>query len=279
MKVLGINSYFHCSAAAVVDDGNVLAAAKEERMIRKKFASEYPFQAIDFCLKKAGLKLQDIDCITFPVDLAIYLEHLNSSQISSLRYRGELGYAIADGLTAIASANPKGGNFVQEWEVEGKKIKLHFINHHISHAALCFYLSPFEETAILTLDGWGEKACQLMAIGKENRIEPLEWLEFPHSLGCFYSTFTEYLGFRPNFDEWKVMGASSYGDPDRFYPMLSKLVNVKNGRIELDLSYFHFYLFHRKGHFNEKMVELLTTKALTQSFAERPIEGRIAKGR
>jgi carbamoyltransferase len=257
MKVLGINSYFHCSSACVVDNGRVLAAVQEERLTRRKLTSEFPFKSIEFCLSQAGTSLQEIDAITFPVDLAIYLEHFNRSQTSSLRYRGELGYAIADSLISMSDNSPSASEFVQSWVTDGKKSNLHFINHHLSHAAHSYFLSPFEEAAILTLDGFGEKACQMAGVGKGVEIIPQLWGDFPHSLGNLYATFTEFLGFRPSSEEWKVMGASSYGNPDRFYPLLTQLIRIDQGRVELDLSYFNFYLFHRPGWFTPKLSQLL----------------------
>jgi carbamoyltransferase len=256
VRILGINSYFHCSSACVVEDGVVLAAVQEERLNRRKLSSEFPFKGIAWCLEQTGTKFEELDAVTFPVDLAIYLEHLNGSQISALRYRGEIGYAVADALISLQPVRTA-SNFVQQWSSPSGETKLHFINHHLSHAAQSYYLSPFEESAILTLDGFGEKASQLIATGRKEKIDPILWGEFPHSVGNLYATFTEFLGFRPSSEEWKLMGASSYGDPNRFFPTLSKLVKVQDGRVELDLSYFNFYLFHRPGWYTPKLVELL----------------------
>lgn len=257
MRVLGINSYFHCSSACLLEDGVVLAAVQEERLVRRKLASEFPFKSIAWCLERAGIGLDGVDWITFPVDLAIYLEHLNRSQISSLRYRGELGYAIADALISMEGISPLASHFSQEWTINGSARRMRFVNHHLSHAAHAYCLSSFEESAILTMDAFGEKACQLAAVGRGGHIEPLQWGEFPHSLGCFYASMTDFLGFRPNSEEWKLMGASSYGDPNRFYSVLSELLRVEEGRLELDLSYFNFFQFHRPSWYSRKMERLL----------------------
>lgn len=257
MTILGLNSYFFSSSACLVEGGRILSAVQDERLVRRKFSSGFPFDSVGFCLKQNGLKPGDIDTIAFPADLAIYLEHLNRSQMSSIRYRGELGYALADGLISLHGAPPSASSFAEEWQVEGKKQKLFYINHHLAHAAQSFFLSPFERAAILVMDGFGEKACQLMALGEGTQIQPLGWVDFPHTLGRYYATFTEFLGFRPDSDEWKLMGASSYGNPERFYPALSKLIQVREGKVELDLSYFNFYQFHRPCFFSPKMAELI----------------------
>lgn len=269
VKVLGINSYFFSSSACLVDDGRVLSAVQDERLVRRKFSSEFPQKSIDFCLSKNGIEYDDLEAITFPADLAVYLENFSRPNLSSLRHRGELGYAIANYLVAAQGSGVEATDFVQEWKVNGKSQNLHFINHHLSHAAQSFFLSPFEESAILVMDGFGEKACQLSATGKGTKLTPLDWVEFPHSLGMFYAAFTEFLGFRPNSDEWKLMGASSYGNPDRFAPKLFELIRVHEGRVELDLSYFNFFQFHRPGYCSPKLRQFLpVSRAKEEALAQ-----------
>jgi len=257
-KILGVQAFFPDSSACLVVDGKIVAAVQEERLTRQKRTRAFPHQSIDYCLKNQGLQLKDIDCVAFPINPAIYLEQHSAVQSNQLRYRGEAWYSIMSHLMSINPGQLASGEASQLVTLkDGSKINVQFIEHHLAHAAMAYYLSGVNRAAILSIDGFGEKDCILFAKANENKIEPFFKQEFPHSLGCFYLTITEFLGFMPNSDEWKVMGASSYGKPDTYYDQLLALFEFKEQGFELDLNYFNFYNFHRPLNYSSKLIELL----------------------
>jgi carbamoyltransferase len=258
MKVLGIQAFFPDSSVSLVENGKVVSAVQEERLTRNKRTRVFPFKSVEYCLKKNNLTLKDIDAIAIPVNAAIYLENFDGAHSAQLRYRGELWHSILSNLMASSPHQlfaKEASQFVSM--TDGTNIKIHFIEHHLAHAAIGFYPSEFKEAAILSMDGFGEKDCMMFAHGRGTQIEPISHHEFPHSLGCFYLAITEFLGFQPNSDEWKVMGASSYGDPKKYYSALKNLFKLKGDGYELDLSYFNFYQFHRPLSYSPKLKELL----------------------
>jgi carbamoyltransferase len=253
-KVLGISAFYHDSAAALVVDGKIVAAAQEERFTRKKHDPSFPRQAIRFCLgrqngKSPSLPLEDLDAVVFYDKPFLKFERLL-----------ETYYAFAPrGLKQFLSAIPvwvKEKLFIKKvivdemnqlGSLDRKKTKLLFSEHHLSHAASAFYPSPFREAAILTLDGVGEWATASMGHGKGREIEILKELNFPHSLGLLYSAFTYYTGFKVNSGEYKLMGLSPYGDPTsgRVQKMVdliyTHLLDVKeDGSLWLNHEYFAY---------------------------------------
>ncbi len=248
-KILGISAYYHDSAAAIVVDGKVIAAAQEERFTRKKHTPDFPENAIKYCLEESGYSLNELDAVVFYDKPFLKFERLL-----------ETYYAFAPkGLISFLKSIPvwtKEKLFLRKQLMDGlksvekfdkKKIKLLFSEHHLSHAASAFYPSNFEEAAILTIDGVGEWSTASISVGKEKSIETIKEMRFPHSVGLLYSAFTYFLGFTVNSGEYKVMGLAPYGNPNseetkRFIEIIkSKLIDIKSdGSIWMDQSYFNY---------------------------------------
>lgn len=248
-KILGISAFYHDSAAAILDDGKIIAAAQEERFTRKKHTPDFPVNAIKYCLEESGFTIDELDAIVFYDKPLLKFERLL-----------ETYYAFAPkGLISFLTAIPvwvKEKLFLKKMifdelknveEYDKRKIKLLFPEHHLSHAASAFFPSPFEEAAILTIDGVGEWTTASIAHGKGNNIEFLKELKFPHSVGLLYSAFTYYLGFTVNSGEYKLMGLAPYGNPNseqtKNYVKLIKeqLVDIKDdGSVHLNQDYFNY---------------------------------------
>ena len=237
MYNLGISCYYHDSAAALLKDGHVVAAVEEERFSRKKFDDDYPKMAIEWCLKEAKIKPSQIDSVAFYDKPVLKFERLLDNYI-----------AVAPrGLFSFLDTIPKWLH-KRLWikseikkSLKGFKGKIVFPDHHLSHAAYTFYTSPFEESAILTVDGVGEWSTTSFGYAKDNSIKLTHDIRWPHSLGLFYSAFTYFLGFQVNEGEYKLMGLASYGKPRFYDSILNNLIDVKSdGSIHLDMSYFAF---------------------------------------
>ncbi len=259
MKVLGISPDVWISSAAIVDDGRVLSAVAEERLNRKKMSAVFPSLAIEACLKDAKLKISEIDCVVAAWNPGPHIRAASGRHIGPARWRGE--YLASFPSSVLGHFGHPNIDKIQELiEFGGHTLNLQFLNHHLAHAASAFYLSPFERAAVLTVDGRGENETCSFCVATKGGIEKIQSVMLPHSLGLFYSTITEFLGFAPHSDEWKVMALASYGAANnKYYPALRKLVALKdNGAFELDLTYFAFYLFDKQPNFySEKMLELL----------------------
>jgi len=240
--ILGISCFYHDSAAALVIDGVIVAAAQEERFTRKKHDPSYPVNAIEYCLAEAGLSLEKIDYIAFYDKPFLKFERLLETYVA---------YA-PKGFSSFRMAMPiwlREKLFLKDMLTkEIKKVdknfdsnKLMFGEHHFSHAASAFYASPFEEAVVLTLDGVGEWATTTVAIGKGHELDIVKEIHFPHSLGLLYSAFTYYTGFRVNSGEYKVMGLAPYGEPKYKDLILNNLIDLKeDGSFRLDQSYFNY---------------------------------------
>ncbi len=243
MRVLGISAYYHDSAAALIDDGKVIAAAQEERFTRKKHDSDYPKKSIDYCLKAGGITADELDYVVFYDKPLLKFERLLESHLAF----------APRGFTSFARSMPvwiREKLFQKDMLLEklrdehpeiNWKEKLLFAEHHQSHAASAFFPSPFQSAAILTMDGVGEWATTSLAFGIDNRVSVSKEIHFPHSLGLLYSAFTYYTGFKVNSGEYKLMGLAPYGEPryvDRIY---DHLVDVKpDGSFRLNLEYFAY---------------------------------------
>jgi carbamoyltransferase len=214
-KILGISAFYHDSAAAIIEDGKIIAAAQEERFTRKKHDPAFPVNAVKFCLQYAGCTIDELDAIAFYDKPLLKFERLL-----------ETYYSFAPkGLPSFMTAIPvwlKEKMFLKKLmhdslkevgEYDKKKVKFLFPEHHLSHAASTYYVSPYNKAAILTIDGVGEWATASICSGEGNKISVLKELKFPHSLGLLYSAFTYFLGFRVNSGEYKLMGLAPYGDP------------------------------------------------------------------
>ena len=266
MKILGIN-HSNDSAAALVVDGRVIAASQEERFTRLKHDASFPDKAIDFCLKTGGLKLGDLDAVAFFWNPGIHAEAPPRRFVSSIRHHLEYLHV------APARLVPKLGEPVASVEqtlhlASGKKLAIHYITHHLCHAAAAFFTSPFEEAAILTADGYGERQSTTIYRGQGNTVEMLAEIDFPHSIGSLYAALTDYLGFRANSGEGKVMGLASYGRPSEYVDKLFELIELTPRGFELDLSYFEY--FHDRPHrYSQKLVELLGPPRVPESAIDR----------
>jgi carbamoyltransferase len=217
--VLGLSFYYHDSSAALVRDGVLVAAAEEERFSRLKHDSGFPHLAIEFVLKQAALTIHDVDYVVFYEKPFVKFERMLLSAMATFPrsasvFRESMQRWVTDKLWIKS-------HMKQELDVPSSKLL--FADHHMSHAASSFFTSPFEESAILTVDGAGEWTTSTMSVGRGNHIEIIKELRFPHSLGLLYSAFTAYCGFEINEGEYKLMGMHPYGKPqyvDKIYELL-----------------------------------------------------------
>ena len=238
MNILGISAFFHDSAAALVKDGEIVAAAQEERFSRRKHDDRNPAQAIAYCLAESGIDAADLDAAVFYEKPLVKFERLLETHLA-VAPRGFAPFRRAIGLWARQKLDlPR---LIRESLGEGFAGPVYFTDHHEAHAASAFYPSPFEEAAILTLDAVGEWTTASIGLGRENRIEVTEEMRFPHSIGMLYSAFTYYTGFKVNSGEYKLMGLAPYGEPRFADVILEKIVDVRaDGSIWLDMSYFDY---------------------------------------
>ncbi len=242
ISILGISAFYHDSAAALVIDGKIIAAAQEERFTRKKHDPSYPANAINYCLSEAGLSLEEIDYIAFYDKPFLKFERLLETYVA-LAPRGLQSFRIAMPVWLREKLFLKDMLIKEIKKIDNKfnSNKLMFGEHHFSHAASAFYASPFEESVVLTLDGVGEWATSTVAIGKGHELNIVKEIHFPHSLGLLYSAFTYYTGFRVNSGEYKVMGLAPYGEPKYKKLILDNLIDLKeDGSFRLDQSYFNY---------------------------------------
>jgi carbamoyltransferase len=244
MKILGLSAFYHDSAACLVIDGNIVAAAQEERFTRKKHDSAFPTQAVAYCLAEAGLRAIDIDYVVFYDKPFLKFERLLETYLA-FAPRGFKSFVtslpiwLKDKLfqkSMIAKVlNEQFGGGI-DWTT-----RLLFSEHHLSHAASAFFPSPFEEAAVLTMDGVGEWTTTSLAIGRGNQLAVHKEIQFPHSLGLLYSAITYYTGFKVNSGEYKVMGLAPYGEPKYADLIKDNLIDIKeDGSFHLDMSYFNY---------------------------------------
>jgi len=243
MHILGISAFYHDSAAALVRDGEIVAAAQEERFTRKKHDSSFPTRAAEFCLAQAGVQLSDLDYVVFYDKPFLKFERLLETYIAyaphGLRsFQMAMPLWIREKLFQKSLLRDELERLAPGFDWERKLL---FTEHHLSHAASAFYPSPFQEALILTMDGVGEWATTSVALGRGNRIEVIKEIHFPHSLGLLYSAFTYYAGFRVNSGEYKLMGLAPYGQPRFAQRILDYLIDLKpDGSFRLNLEYFNF---------------------------------------
>ncbi|MBF0249352.1 MAG: carbamoyltransferase [Alphaproteobacteria bacterium] len=243
MRILGISGFYHDSAAALVEDGRIVAAAQEERFTRKKHDAGFPVKAVEFCLKQAGCALADVDRVVFYDKPFLKFERLLETYVA-FAPRGFQSFSMAMPVWLREKLFQKDllrkelknafGDF--DW-----MNKLLFAEHHMSHAASAYLPSPFDEAVVLTMDGVGEWTTTSMAIGRGNTLNIERELHFPHSLGLLYSAFTYYTGFKVNSGEYKVMGLAPYGEPRFKDLIIDTLMDLKaDGTFRLDQSYFNY---------------------------------------
>jgi len=243
MRILGVSAFYHDSAAALVEDGRIVAAAQEERFSRKKHDSRYPRRAIEYCLAEAGVRLGDVDYVAFYDKPFLKFERLLETYLE-FAPRGFRSFRMALPLWLKEKLFQKrlltGELAVLAPEFDWEK-RLLFAEHHQSHAASAFFPSPFEEAVVLTMDGVGEWATTSLAFGAGRQLETVREIHFPHSLGLLYSAFTYYTGFKVNSGEYKVMGLAPYGRPRYVSLILERLLDLKSdGTFRLNQEYFDY---------------------------------------
>ncbi len=241
-SILGISAFYHDSAACILKDGKIIAAAQEERFTRKKHDPSYPHNAIEFVLRYANLKLSEVDQIVFFEKPFLKFERLLETYVA-FAPRGFISFAKAMPLWIKEKLFQKNLLF-NKLKAHDKNFKsdqnIFFSDHHLSHAASAFFPSPFNEAVVLTADGVGEWATTTVAVGKDNNLEIKKEIHFPHSLGLLYSAFTYYTGFKVNSGEYKLMGLAPYGNPV-YENKIKKLIDIKDdGTFRLDQKYFNY---------------------------------------
>ncbi len=244
MYILGISAFYHDSAACLLKDGDIIAAAQEERFTRKKHDADFPHHAIDYCLREAGISSLEIENVVFYEKPFVKFERLLETYLA-FAPKGFKSFVSAMPLWIKDKLFQKSMLTKELTKVLGGSVdwrkKLLFSEHHLSHAASAFYPSPFERAAVLTLDGVGEWTTTSLAIGKGKDLEVIKEIHFPHSLGLLYSAFTYYTGFKVNSGEYKVMGLAPYGEPKYADLIKEKLIKLaEDGSFQLDMSYFDF---------------------------------------
>ena len=241
-SILGISAFYHDSAACILKDGKIIAAAQEERFTRKKHDPSYPHNAIKFVLEYANLKLSEVDQIVFFEKPFLKFERLLETYVA-FAPKGFVSFAKAMPLWIKEKLFQKNllFNKLKEHDKDYKSDQnIFFSDHHLSHASSAFFPSPFDEAVVLTADGVGEWATTTIAIGKNNSLEIKKEIHFPHSLGLLYSAFTYYTGFKVNSGEYKLMGLAPYGNPV-YEDKIKKLIDIKDdGTFRLDQSYFNY---------------------------------------
>lgn len=244
MNILGISAYYHDAAACLVVDGEIISAAQEERFTRKKHDEDFPINAINYCLREAKLAAHQIDYVVFYDKPFLKFERLFETYLAFApkgfkSFSTSLPVWIKDKLfqkSVILDALKEFLDKDVDWS-----IRLMFSEHHLSHAASAFFPSPFEEAAVLTMDGVGEWATTSLAVGKGNNLTVKNEIHFPHSLGLLYSAMTYYTGFKVNSGEYKVMGLAPYGEPKYADLIKNHLIDIKeDGSFHLDMSYFNY---------------------------------------
>jgi carbamoyltransferase len=243
MRILGLSAFYHDSAAALVEDGRIVAAAQEERFTRRKHDPSFPRQAIDYCLAEAGTDLGGIDHVVFYEKPFVKFERLIETYLANVphgfpSFRKAIPLWVKEKLFQKDQLRRKLGAIAGTKTWDGSLL---FSEHHQAHAASAFYPSPFESAAVLTMDGVGEWCTTSLGRGHGNRLDLLKEIRFPHSLGLLYSAFTYYLGFKVNSGEYKVMGLAPYGVPRFAQQILDNIIDLKpDGSFRLDQRYFNY---------------------------------------
>ncbi len=255
ITILGLND--SNSAAAIIRGGKLIAMAREERFDRIKFSDSYPTKAVNYCLKEAGVKLKEVDHVVFAWNPGHELEPQDSA--AAIRYHKHFLHYIPNNLLRHIGGdkrNKRIANISQQIDFLEGAINVHFLPHHPCHAASAFFVSPYEKAAVLTIDAYGDDVTSEFFIGDGNRIISIGSTMYPHSMGQVYAAVTQYLGYRANSDEWKVMGLAPYGKQE-YYNQFSKLIRFdsKRGSLYFDLDYFKYYIWHPRR-YSDEFVEM-----------------------
>ena len=251
MNILGISCFYHDAAAALLVDGQLIAASEEERFSRKKHDAGFPTLAIQFCLEQAGIGIQDVDYVVFYEKPFVKFERILTTALQAVPRSWKV---FGDAMTTWLLDKLWVKNFIRQ-ELGIPTDRILFSEHHLSHAASAFLCSPFDEAAILTVDGVGEWACATFGRGRGSEVSLLRETRFPHSVGLLYSAFTAFLGFEVNEGEYKVMGMAPYGEP-KYVDKVQQLYRIeRDGSLWLDMSYFCFHHSTTRT-YNQKFVDL-----------------------
>ena len=243
MRILGVSAFYHDSAAAIVVDGEIVAAAQEERFSRRKHDARFPRHAVEYCLRQAGTTLAELDHVVFYDKPFVKFERLIETYLSFAprgfrSFRMALPLWLGEKLFQKRLLRQQLQRLEPDYQLNGSLL---FTEHHLSHAASAFFASPFDEAAVLTMDGVGEWTTTSMGMGRGNQLDIHKELHFPHSLGLLYSAFTYYTGFKVNSGEYKVMGLAPYGEPKYAQLILDHLIDLKpDGTFRLDMDYFDY---------------------------------------
>lgn len=256
MKILSIYPWTHISSSALMIDGKLVSAAPEERFTRKKWTTDFPIKSANWCLKNSNLTWDNLDLITIPWNPGLNISSASSRWDSNISWRGEMLSNIPSNiLKATKNYNPGVMNLSFD------KTKILYLNHHDCHAASAIFVSPFNKCDYLIIDGHGEIETCLMGNFDGKKLNNFHSISYPHSVGLLYGTFTDFLGFKPDNDEWKTMALASFSSKENLYDKkFLKIYKLNKYGFELNLSYFDFYLFDRKPHFYNKKLEELFGK-------------------
>jgi carbamoyltransferase len=258
MKILGINNEMYISSACLIEDGRIIAAGAEERFSRQKLTRAFPVKAIEYCLREAQAAMSDIDYVATAWNPGVYFAKFNPLYSGRRRHLIEQLYSVPDHLMGLYGRQPV-DHVYQELHGSFGASRIYYLTHHRAHAANGFFLSPFESAAIFTADAQGEFESTTFCRGQGNKIQHLRSILYPHSLGALYSSFTDYLGFQPNADEWKVMAMAALAEPqNRYYELMKNEVVLlpTDDAFELNLGFFSGYLHDQPHLFTPKTIQL-----------------------
>lgn len=271
--VLGINASGFISSACLMKDGEIVVASPEERFTKRKRDQSFPHNAIKFCLKEAGIDFSDLNVISSGWNPAFYMSRSSRAIWQTFRDKGLFLHYVVNELGSSGYCKPM---LTIDQDIildDGKKLKIEYVDHHIAHACYSYYFSGLKSALALVLDGFGEIHAGSLFKFKDGKYESLALAKFPHSFGMIYSTFTQFLGFRPNHDEWKVMALAASGDPSVFknevYNMIKVGEKAFNNLIEVDLSYFDYYNFFTPDFFSEKFEVFGSPRQKNQPLEQR----------
>lgn len=239
MVILGISAYYHDSAAAIIKNGDIIAAAQEERFTRKKQDASLPVNAINYCLYEADVELEEVDYVVYYENPTLKLDRWLATALA--RYENNPDYQVEKLIRSISQKLQAPYELRKFFGKIGKNDCLYTVPHHYSHASSAFYPSPFKSAAVMVLDGVGEWSTTTVGIGRENKLEILKSIDFPHSLGLLYSAFTYFCGFKVNSGEYKLMGLAPYGEPVYVNKIKDNIIDIKDdGSYSLNMSYFGY---------------------------------------
>ena len=271
MKILGLNAGEFNTSASILQNGEITSAAQEERFNRKKFTKDFPYNSIKYCLNNEKLKISDLDAISFGWNPSSHMS-LYNEEFSKIRILREHNlYTMSDNLFNLTNRNPGDYTLVKHGDKKNMP-EIYHVKHHLCHASNAFFLSNFNEAAILTVDFKGEQQCTTWSYGKDNKIKVLDYQNIPDSLGIIYATFTSLLGYKPDSDEWKVMAMSAYDIECKEYikKIKSTYKLIKNGKLKLNKDFYAFFKKKTKFLYTNKLLELLNIKRVI--YKKKPLE-------